>query len=90
MVTESGSEEGGCSGELGRMGDQKEGGIGVEARYPDQTAPADVVTGPVQRDVQRREIARLPPEELADVDALQQDVGHVTGVPHARLPHRRQ
>lgn len=73
-----------------RVRHQVVGRVGVEAGHPDQTAPADVVASPVERDVQRGEVARLPPEELGDVHGLQKDVGHVTGVPDARLAHWRQ
>ena len=44
---------------------------GVQAGDEDQTAPADVEAGAVQHDVDGAHVARLPPEELGEVDHLQ-------------------
>ena len=43
----------------------------VQAGDESQTAPADVEAGAVQHDVDGAHVARLPPEELGEVDHLQ-------------------
>ena len=51
--------------------DQVHGHGGVQAGDECQTAPADVEAGAVQHDVDGAHVARLPPEELGEVDHLQ-------------------
>ena len=50
------------------------GGEGVEDLDPGEAAPAEVVARPVQRDVQRVEVAGLPVEELQQVQVDQSGV----------------
>jgi len=52
--------------------DQEVGGGSVDGRHPDQAAPADVVARAVVLDVHGAEVARLPVEELGDVDELEE------------------
>ena len=74
---------GGLCAEQRGLGHQEVGRVGVEGWYPDKAAPANVVAGPIQRDVQRVEVSCLPPEELADVDSLQYHVDDVANVKNA-------
>ena len=60
-----------CTGHLAGVGHQEVGGEGVEDLDPGEAAPAQVVARPVQRDVQRVEVARLPVEELQQVQVDQ-------------------
>ena len=53
------------------MGHQEVGGEGVEDLNPGEAAPAQVVARPVQRDVQRVEVTRLPVEEFQQVQVDQ-------------------
>lgn len=42
--------------------------------YPAETAPTEIVTGPIEGDVQRVEVASLPVEELEQVEVDQHRV----------------
>ena len=44
--------------------------------YPAETSPAQIISGPIQGDVQRVEVSRLPVEELAQVEADECRVDH--------------
>jgi len=57
--------------ELDRMVDEVQTDRGVESGDVAQTAPADVEPGPVEHDVDRTHVARLPPEEFGEVDQMQ-------------------
>ena len=51
----------------------------VHRGHPHEAAPANVPARAVVLDVHGREVARLPPEELGDVDELQGDVDGKSG-----------
>ena len=53
------------------LGHEEVGREGVEDLDPGEAAPAEVVASPVQRDVQGVEVARLPVEELEQVQVDQ-------------------
>ena len=53
------------------LGHEEVGREGVEDLDPGEAAPAEVVARPVQRDVQGVEVARLPVEELEQVQVDQ-------------------
>ena len=60
-----------CRPESNRMFDQVHADGRVHTRDVDQATPTDVVPSPVEHDVDRPHVSRLPPEELADVEELE-------------------
>ena len=61
----------GRAGHEAGLGHEVVGGEGVEHLDPGEAAPAQVVARPVQRDVQRVEVTRLPVEEFQQVQVDQ-------------------
>mmetsp|Transcript_25099 Transcript_25099/g.53816 ORF Transcript_25099/g.53816 Transcript_25099/m.53816 type:complete len:471 (+) Transcript_25099:39-1451(+) len=55
------------------MLNEVEGRAGVDAWHPDEAAPADVKSGSVVGNVHGTKVARLPQEELEDVDVGEHD-----------------
>ena len=68
----AGQEDGGGEriAEMDRVIDQIERRRGVDARNPDEAAPADHKASPVVHDVERAEIAGFPKEKFTDVNEL--------------------
>ena len=64
----------GRAGHEAGPGHEVVGGEGVEHLDPGEAAPAQVVARPVQRNVQRVEVPRLPVEELQQVQVDQDGV----------------
>jgi hypothetical protein len=45
--------------------------------YPNQTSPINIISSPVQCDVQSVKVASLPPEEFGYVDGLEENVSYM-------------